>query len=636
MSWTLPLILWLSAAATLRRCWRLRLDEAAMGGGLVASFEVVVLITALGRAGKLQPLLTLCITAVLALFHVALALEGRGPVKHRAARITVPVLVWAALVPAVLVLAFRIHLASSLPLDSWDALSYHAPIVLRWLQQGNLDLAGFSGYTRYYPWNGELFSAWLALLDGSSLDPARTAQLYPLLWMACAGLVIGRRLGGRRWAAAVGAALLALPIAVLQTGVPYVDVFYASFWVCAAASALCWDRCGRGFYLVLWGAAFGLTMGTKASLYYHAPLVLQLLVTLLSRPQRRKSFVLALPFAAAAVLIGGAYCYARNILHHGNPIYPFTFRLAGYDLFTGIMSPKEFLTRDSWFVESGAGWFAYPFRETFNRIALYSNENGFGPVCAAGLLLFPWAAARALRRRDWGAVGFLALVPGSIFFFFTLNPGHEPRYLTFLAAGAIGGLAYLLSGLRGVRRQLALGAWTFGVAWGLLGVVGGVFQEPGVLEGWQTLRAGGRVDAFEYYRVGYNSLADAWAALNPRLKKDDVVAFNYGELELPLAGLPPLARPRQITHGDSMWPDAFAAATDDEWLELLNALNARFFVLWSPAWAPENGKAEARAIARFPGRFRNIGHWRGNMGTVDLYEVLPAAAGGTPPAKGFS
>jgi hypothetical protein len=626
MTWALPFVLWLTASLMLWRRWRLRLDEAAMGGGLVAATEAVALMTALGLSGHLQEAPAASATLAFILVHLLLSYGLRHRAVHKAAKATAPALIWAALAAAAAVLAFRIYLASSLPLDSWDALSYHVPMLLRWIQQGNLDLSGSSGPSRYYPWNGELLSTWLSLLSGSSLDPVRTAQTYPLLWMACAGAVIGRRLGGRRWGGAVGAALLALPIAVLQAGMPYVDVFYGSFWVCAAAAALCWDRCGRAWCLVLWGAAFGLAMGSKATLYFQAPLVFQLALTLALRPRRLKGFVRALPGAAAAALLAGAYCYGRNWVQHGNPIYPYTLKIAGHALFSGIMAPQELLvTVERRFVDSTAGWLTYPFHETMKGVIVLDGSNGYGPLFAAGWLLCLFPFVRAFRRRDWGAIGFLALMPLSVLFFLKMQPTREPRYMVFLPAVPIAGLAYLLSGLRGVPRQLAFAGWAFGIGWGLLGALGGLAEDAGVLRGWQVLKTGASVDPHEYYRWQYGTLGEAWTALDRVLKKDDVVVVNYGELELPWAGLPPRGRIVEVEHSVSDFPQTLGSKTDEGWLALLDSARARYFVLWSPGWYPDVGTAERAAIAKFSDRFKNIGHWQGGgMGLIDLYEVIPA------------
>jgi hypothetical protein len=600
-----------------------------MAGGLIAALEAVVLMTGLGLLHQLRVAPVALLSAGFILLHLVLSYSGRGPAAHRAPRFFAPIPVAAALALAIVVVAFRLWLASRLPVDSWDALSYHVPMIWRWLEQGSLDLAGSMGPSRYYPWDGELFAAWLALLNGRSLDPVRTSQAYPLVLMACAGAVLGRRLAGRRWAGAVFAALLALPIAVYQAGEPYVDVFYAAYWVCAAAAALSWDRCGRPVHLVLWGAAFGLALGSKATVYFQAPLVLQVLATLLLRPRRRESFRRAVPLAAAAALAGGAFCYARNWIQNGNPIYPYTFKLAGRALFSGIMQPQDLLvTVERRFVSSTAEWLTYPFRETMKGEVYIDGSNGFGALFAAGWLLFAFALAKALRRRDWGAAAFLALLPGACFFFINLQPTREPRYMCFLPALAISALAYLLSRLKGWPRSLAFSAWAFGLSWGLLGALGGLEESSGIARGWQVLRSGRAVDPHQYYRWQFGPLGELWAALNARLETGDVVAVNYGELVLPLAGLPPRGRIVEVGHAENDFPETWWSKTDAGWVALLDSLNVKFVVVWSPAWYTDVGKAERGSIARFPERFKPLGDWQsGGMGKIALFELLPAPEG---------
>lgn len=597
-----------------------------MAGGLVASLEAVLLMTALGLARHLTPFSTASATTVLCLLHLMAAYGQRGPrPRAGAGRLSLPLKLAAAAASSAV--AFRLFLASALPIDSWDALTYHVPIIWRWVQQGNLDLAGWSGQQRYNPWNGELIPAWLALLDGGSLDAVRTSQAFALLWLSCAAAAIGRRLGGLSWGPAAAAALLALPIGLIHAGLPYVDLFYAAYWAAAAAAALAWHRTGKPVHLALWGLGFGLALGSKATIYFQAPLLVPIGLTVLSRPQRRAQLLGALPAAAALALAGGSFCYFRAWIQHGSPVYPFVFKLAGRTVFHGILEPQELLvTVERWFVESRAGWLSYPFHETMKGDIAYSSENGFGAVFAAGWVLFPAACARALWRRDWGAAGFLALLPATVFFFLTLHPTREPRYVIFLAPVVIGGLCFALSRLRGAARAAAFWAWSLGVCWSVAGVLAFYGADPAALDAWRRLRGGGKVDPMAYYRAQFGALGQLWTALDVVLGKDDVVVVNYGELQLPLAGVPARARVRVVGHSAGDFPESLWAVSDEDWLDLLDSLKTRFLVVWTPPWYPDVGQPERASIAKFPERFRRAGRWEVGMGAAELYELLPKAA----------
>jgi hypothetical protein len=632
--WILLSLLWLSCAAALWRRLRLRVDEAFMGAGLVVSFEIVAAALILGSAGRLSGPAARAITVALLAAHTALAFTGRLPRKHLGSRFAAPIPILLAGAAVLAVLGFRLLLALSLPIESWDALTYHVPMILRWLQQGNLDLWGWMGPQRYNPWNGELIPAWMALLDHGSLSSVRAAQALPLFWLAAAGAVLGRRLGGQLWGPATAVALLGIPIALIQAGMPYVDVIYAFFWVACATEALCWDRGGRRVHLALSGLAFGLALGTKETIYFQAPLLLPIALTAALRPRRRRSLIVGLPAAAALALAAGAYIYARNWIQNGDPIFPFTFKLSGRVLFQGIMEPGDLLvTVEKWFVPSRMGWLAYPFLETMKGAVGYSSENGFGAVFAAGWLLFPLALARAAWRRDWGALGFLSLLPACALFFVTLHPTREPRYVVFLPAVPIAGLAYLFSGVHGLARRLAFLAWATGVCWSLIGVLGYFGSDAPSLFAWKQLSAQGHLDPYAYYKEKYGSLGHLWESLNPQLRQGDVVCVNYGELILPLAGLPPRARLFELGHSQNDFPDSLWGQSDDAWLSQLDSVKANYLVVWSPAWYDTGvGDDERRSIAKFPSRFKLLGRWEGSaMGTAEYYAVLPPAPSPAPP-----
>lgn len=622
--WLAVLALGWSAFAVLRRHCRLRIDEALLGAGALAAFEALAVSTALGLAGAFTHRPVLLFTGFIAAgqaLSVALASPPRMRREGALRSGTWPLLPAAAFV--VVVIAARVALAAALPPESWDGLTYHLPILWRWIQQGNFDLSGWSGPQRWFPWNGELLSAWLAVLGGGSLAPAKLAQALALPMLAAAGASLGRRLAGRAWSAACALGFAAVPIAVIHAGIPYVDGFQAAFWLGAAAFAVAWDKSGRRSHLLLYALAFGLTLGTKSTLYFLAPLGLPILATLAFRADRRRPFLRDLPWCVLLALAAGGYTYARNWAVMGNPIYPYGLKLAGVKLFDGPSEPGQLLvTVENWFVFSRWGWLSYPFHETMKKSLGYSTENGFGPLFAAGWLLLPWSAFLAWRRGDRAALSFLALAPATALFFLTLHPTREPRYVVFLAGVPIAGLALALRGLRGRARLLALGLWGLGAAWGALGVLDFIGRDAGLASAWRELRATGRVDARAYYRAQYGSLGQAWEFLDARLKPGEVVALNYGELILPWAGIAPRAKIFVIGHKPNDLPQTLWGASSAEWLSLLNEIDASYFALWKPVWYPDVGEAEAATIAEHPERFSSLGVWTSpGFGRVELFQL---------------
>jgi hypothetical protein len=622
--WLAVLALGWSSFSALRRHWRLRVDEALLGAGLLASFEALTVSTVLGLEGVFTRRPVILLTGMIAAAQ-ALSVAFASPHPPRRAdafpRGTWPL--WPAAAFVFAAIAARVILAAEIPPESWDGLTYHMPILWRWVQQGSFDLAGWSGPQRWFPWNGELLPAWLAVLGGGSLAPAKIAQVLALPMLAAAGASLGRRLAGRAWAAPCALAFGAVPIAVIHAGIPYVDGFQAAFWLAAAAFAIAWDKSGRRVHLLLCALAFGLTLGTKSTIYFLAPLGLPILATLVFRADRRLPFLRALPWCVLLALAAGGYTYARNWIDVGNPIYPYALKLGGVKVFDGPSEPGQLLvTVENWFVSSRLDWLTYPFHETMKGDLGYTTENGFGPLFAAGWLLLPWSAFLAWRRRDRAALAFLALVPATALFFFTLHPTREPRYVVFLAGVPIAGLAIALRGLRGRARLLALGLWGFGAAWGALGVFDYIGRDAGLAYAWRELRAHGRVDQRSYYRSQYGSLGQAWEFLDARLKPGDVVAVNYGELVLPWAGIPPRAKLFVIGHKPNDLPQTLWGNAPAEWLGLLNEIDANYFAVWTPAWYPDVGEAELATIEAHPEKFASIGVWTSpGFGRVELFEL---------------
>ena len=622
MSWFFCVALWSTAYVLLRRAARVRVDAAVLGAGLLACAEAIVACSSLGAFGLLKPGPVRIATVVLALAHAAWA-ALLPPPRSRRSSSPWPLALWPALAAFGVIAGLRLALAKALPVESWDGLSYHVPILWRWIEQGNFNLAGWSGPQRWFPWNGEILPAWLALLDGGRLDAVKTVQALGLPLMAAAGSSLARRLAGPAWSAAGALALAALPIAVIHTGLPYVDLLYAAWWLGAAAFAVAWDREGRPAFLGLWAVGFGLALGTKATLYFMAPLVLPLLFAAACDPARRRSLLRAVPAVAAIVLVTGGVCYLRNWIQQGSPIYPYAFRVAGRTLFAGPFEPGQLLvTVEQWFVPGKTGWLWYPLHETMKGSIAYSSENGFGPLFMAGWFLFPWAAWRAWRERNRAALGFLSLLPATALFFVTLHPTREQRYVIFAAAVPIVALAMLLRGLRGRWRTAALALWSAGVVFGLAGVASYAATDAGLSRALGKVSRGESVDALEYYRWQYGPLGEAWSELDARLLPDEAVAINYGELMLPWAGTPPRGKIFVVGHRSSDLPESLWAADAAGWMALLDRLRVRYFGLYSPAWYEGVGREEREFIAANPGRFKSLGRWSsGGMGTVELFEV---------------
>lgn len=612
-----------SAYILVRRRTGSRPDEALLAACLLACLEAVAAVQVLGWTGFLSPSAVRLAAAAFLGLHLGLA--ARHSRTSLIGRIR-PIPRW--LVPAFAVagvtLFARLLLAALAPPDGWDALGYHLPFAARWARQGGLDLAGWPGQHRWFAWNGELLAAWLALLDGGRLVSAKLVQILGLPIMAAAGSSLGRRLAGARWAAACGLAAAALPIGIIQSGMAYVDLLYAAFWTAAVAAAVAWARTAKAVHLLAFGAAAGLALGTKSTFFFLLPLLLPPAAALVRHPALRRTTARLLAPASLLALVAGAGSYVRNLLLTGNPIYPIGLTLAGRRIFGGIVSAADFpAAYEGWYVSSPWGWLLYPFKETVRGVWGYTHLNGFGPLFAAGWLLFALSLGAAWKRRDAVTTAYISLFPAVLVLFFALQPVRIPRYIIFLAPLPIMALAAAIRRARGKTLVAARWAFSLLLAAGCAGVWVYLARQPGYRWMVRAALSGEKITAAGYYAAQYGSLGHAWAALDAALQPGESVAVNEAELSLPWAGTPPRAAVHYVRLGRSPYPDALAADSESGWLEMLEKVGARWLVVWSPAWTPENGRRDRAAALAHPDRFELFARTSSPAyGQVEIFRVL--------------
>ncbi|MFA6318993.1 MAG: hypothetical protein WC943_16405 [Elusimicrobiota bacterium] len=619
----------LSGTVMFRNLLGRRTCEAAFLGSLLACCEGVLIVLAFGAAGRLAPglvaLATFCLFilhGLVALFHQKEELPMLGGGLQRWA---FPPVFWPAAAIFFAVLAFRLFIAWKTPPDAWDGLSYHLPIVFRWIRQGDLSLGGWPTFHRTIAHNGEYLAAWLSLLDGGRMEAAKLSQAAALPLMFTSAAVLGRRHGGAVWSLPCGLAACAAPLALIQAGIPYVDLFYGASFLAAAAAAVLFDRTGLAVHLAAFAAAFGLALGAKSTAYLQAPLLLLPFWTLcLRRDLRLKAALWLIPLTLLSLALGGS-TYIENWRAHGNPVYPFEFKVGGWTVFLGPMSPSELLTEvERWFVSSPAGWLWYPFRESFRGRLVYGSEHGFGPVFAACYAVLPAAAWAALRSRNRSALWLAAMIPMTLAAFFLFQPTREPRYIMFLPGLVLPLAALALRRAQGWARSAARLGWSAGIILSCVLFLGWFGGEKDYRDAWKLLRSRGRIEPAEFYKARFDTLGQAWAFLDKRLERGDTVAVNYAELILPWAGLPPRAEVHVVGHRATLLPDALYGELPEEWMNLLDSLRVRYLGLWEPRWYPGLDEVERDFIRRQPDRFRLLGLWEtGGMGKTAVYEVLP-------------
>jgi hypothetical protein len=350
--------------------------------------------------------------------------------------------------------------AAMLPIWQWDALGYHLPFVNHLLERGRYgDLPVDVPYLGTYPHNADLVAtAWRALLPDDRLVDA--VQISFGLAGVLAAAALARHAGaGRREALAAGALWLAVPACFLQLPTNYVDVAAASLLLLAAAFLA---APARPRTLLLSAVAIGLFLGAKPSAPVPAALLcLVLAVRALGARERR----VLLP-AAILVAVLGLEVYLRNVIVHGNPVWPVVVKVGPWKL-PGLHDVSVLL-------HSGADVARLdgptPIRLVKSWLAISAPpifDMRYGGFGLPFLVVLPAAIATAIARRSWvlGAIVVAAIAAP--------DPAVA-RYTLALPAVALALAAAPWSRASGAART----------AIGLLAAVGGAI---GIAQAWPGL-----------------------------------------------------------------------------------------------------------------------------------------------------
>ncbi|WP_170290900.1 glycosyltransferase family 39 protein [Neomoorella glycerini] len=366
---------------------------------------------------------------------------------------------WARLLLflALLETAWLIFLGYLFPPYAWDSLYYHLTAVATWLQSGRIVLSPYTLWANVYPMNTELIFAWNMLFSGSDL----LVDLTQLPFALAGGLAVyalGRETGLQQANSAVAACLFFLtPIVLVQSKTCYVDVAFAAMFLAAFYFAYRYYHCPRRVYLLLAALASGLIFGMKASAAPYVATVFLLIIAGNWMARRatnhpfRQSLLPSLVILSGALLLWGSFWYLRNWLAYGNPLFPFTFKVLGYTLWSGQGSvadlvmvknmPPELAGLPAW-QQLLRSW-----QETSGPYTFDQRLGGFGPQwlyleLPALAVTFILALARGHRRL------LLLLLP--LVLLFWLQPSNWwTRYTIFIVAAGTLSLAYLEERLPG-------------------------------------------------------------------------------------------------------------------------------------------------------------------------------------------
>ena len=367
-------------------------------------------------------------------------------------------------------LVWRVVLAVRLPVVDVAGWQYHLVTVDVWLQSNQIVRVSQNTWTDGWPAGGELLTTWLAAFIRTDALAGFTGLLpIPLCMVAVAGLA--RSLGADRRPALLGGLLFGMtPALVALAGTSYVDPATT-----AAVIATWWlglrvfrerDRATA----LLFGIAAGLAAGTKdTSLFLVTPILGAVLVAAgwqviagdhpgpawrrLKSPAAQRLALCFLP-----VLVLGGPWYLKDLLIHGNPIYPIGVGpLPGLppDSFANL--PRQ-LAGLTWAEQVFRSWTAdwHLLRYPYNV-----RPGGYGRAWLAIVPLALAGAALLWRSRRWGALALI--VASAVVGFVALPSAWYARYTLFMPGLALSLAAVALGSLR-VRVATLAGLLLVGLA----------------------------------------------------------------------------------------------------------------------------------------------------------------------------
>jgi len=238
------------------------------------------------------------------------------------------------------------------PSTLWDALAYHLPMAVDWMQSQYLRpsyIPGADVANSYFPGNGELLYLWaLAPFHNDLL--VRLVSVCMWFVLAVALFRVCRKMGASDQASAATTILfLFTPLVLSQATQLTLDMTGAAIFLLAFGYLFEFERPRHVESMVLFSIAGGLFLGVK----YSGPAYLLLLCGGASVILLRRNFsgqvitYFYMIFVSFTVLFGG-YWFIRNLMLTGSPVYPLQISLLGRTVFPGAISSAHYDFRRLW------------------------------------------------------------------------------------------------------------------------------------------------------------------------------------------------------------------------------------------------------------------------------------------------
>jgi hypothetical protein len=313
------------------------------------------------------------------------------------------------------------------PPTATDAIVYHIPTAVQWIQTGTLGLYPtwyWNPAATYSPASSSTFMAWLMAPPHNDVF-VRFVQLPPLIFIFTLVARLCREFGCSRTLAGLIAAAAALSRPFFSESlIPKDDLFITALFgmaVLSLAPLNLRDRLGP------WrvGLSFGMVLACKYTVLLVCPLFLFMLDAPWRAGWRKKHWLIAL--STGVVLF--APWYVRNILLTHNPLYPVDVKFFGHTIFPGLFGTE----RDQQLRSAGGVWTMLG--ETYHSL----------PRILIAILVIGWIGALAGSGKsafhDPLKRACLIGAPVTFLLFVITSPHHEVRYmyplllLTFAAVG---------------------------------------------------------------------------------------------------------------------------------------------------------------------------------------------------------
>ncbi len=391
---------------------------------------------------------------------------------QRISGIIPPYLGLSAAILACSYLLFAVNLWTSYAQGS-DALSYHLPLAVTWLQTGSFRIVPRQGWEFSLPANCEVAMMLALASKRQSLAPA--VNLLALACLAISTYALGKRSAGQIGAYAATVMVLTIPMIEFQAFSGYVDLFGLAFLAAAFELFLCRYEANRPpvpesgrerfSVAILWFSALacGLSLGTKTTFLPYCAFYFGVVVYSLwqDRRKHKRSFVALTAVVTIGMLLPSAFWFTRSLVATGNPIYPVALTLRGRTLLKGFEqvhgSPRDLLVYnppgglgdhgDGKYVTSRSEWWIYPWTEWLR------DPGEVFPV--------PYGEASGL-----GGVFATFGMTGIAFAFYEVIRGRPPRGLTKLPRQVLLlGLTWFLMWWFAMHRVLRFGlpVWVLGL-----------------------------------------------------------------------------------------------------------------------------------------------------------------------------